>query len=696
VIVMCAAAAGCGGGGGGTSASSPIAMMPSTAVPSASAVPTPTPTVPSGNGLSGAYTDPKYLTMVPFGNHSQWIQPWRSSLETMPVTQLTNGIGVNYTVSANPGVEAEMLAKYGFKSIRYEIGWGNFLYAQPAYNPPQIATNSAIVPTLTAFKTWGLRPTILLNANSGVPCPTQMFSHTVTANAAAGATSIQLDSTSNLVVGYSGLSNLTNYQAAQAIVTGISGNTVTLSMPLPAAMSAGTSVPMATLQYRPFSYPPTGATPSPEYTATLNGWKSYVHAVASIAQSTLGAGGFDLEIWNELTFDSQYLDINNYYSPALINHSSDTNYPEVVFSAIVAATASEVAANPSLYSGVGISDGFANTIPWPASSLEPPQISGIGKHPYPPLHTFPPDIQTGALNALFVADSYVPSYTEIFPEYYGTFLQTETLFRDSSPLTTTIYGTPHGRYARSSASPVWVWMTEVNIAPNEVGVTNTNAALTIKAKETLRYYTFYLNKGVSKVDIFAAFDSSDTGLGELLTSFGTYAASSSVYPSQDTTFVSPAALAVSHLVGRMTAEGVQGGLTLAMTRPLTVVSITDRHNHAQFTGDGSTSHPSLYDREVLAILPYEENPTTFKIPYYVMTRDFRTALAPEAFVVTLSGVNGDTSAIDAYDPMNDTTVPVTVYVRTPTSVTLGLTATDYPYVLTIREGALGSSIRRHR
>jgi hypothetical protein len=653
--------------------------------------------VPSGNGLAAAYTDPKYLTGVPFGNHSHWIQPWRSSLETMPVTQLTNGIGTNFATSVtNPNLEAEMLAHYGFRSARFEFGWGNLQYAQPAYNPPRVASNNAIYPVLTALKAWGIRPTILLNANSGVPCPALLYSHTVTANAAAGATSIQLDSTANLVVGYSGLSNLTGYIASEAIVTSISGLTVTLSKPLPAAIAAGTSVPMATLQYRPFSYPAPGTAPSADYTATLNGWKAYVHLTASIAQSIMGSGNFDLEIWNELTFDSQYLDINNYYSPAYINHATDTQYPNDVFAAIVAATASEVSANPSLYTGVGISDGFANTIPWPASSLEPPQITAIGKHPYAGPHTFPPDTQSGALNALFAADSYTPSYTEVFPEYYGTLLQTETLLRDASPLTTGIYGTQHGRYARSSASPVWVWITEVQTPPNEIGVTNVATGLALKAKEALRYYAFYLNKGVSKVDIYNTFDTSDLGFGVLLTSFYNYVNASSVYPSPDTPFVSPAAAAVSHFVARMSAEGVDTSLSLATTQKLTVTSITDRHNHAQFTGDGSTAHPNLFDREVLAILPFQENATTLKIAYYVMTRDFRTTLAPEQFVVTLSGVNGSTSSFDAYDPINDADVPVTVYTRTATSVTLGVTSADYPYVLSIHEGVGPQGQRRVR
>ena len=73
---------------------------------------------------------------------------------------------------------------------------------------------------------------------------------------------------------------------------------------------------MMTLKYRPFSVPG-----SPDYNATMNGWNTYVRNVAKFAAETLGTTqaadkGFDMEIWNELTFGSQFLSINNYYAKA--------------------------------------------------------------------------------------------------------------------------------------------------------------------------------------------------------------------------------------------------------------------------------------------------------------------------------------------------------------------------------------------
>ncbi len=69
---------------------------------------------------------------------------------------------------------------------------------------------------------------------------------------------------------------------------------------------------MATLKYRPFAPSnPTG------YNNILVGWLSYADTVAQwvAAQMDVTAAdrGFDMEIWNELTFGSHYLYIADYY-----------------------------------------------------------------------------------------------------------------------------------------------------------------------------------------------------------------------------------------------------------------------------------------------------------------------------------------------------------------------------------------------
>jgi hypothetical protein len=84
-----------------------------------------------------------------------------------------------------------------------------------------------------------------------------------------------------------------------------------------------------------------------------------------------------------------------------------------------------------------------------------------------------------------------------------------------------------------------------------------------------------------------------------------------------------------------------------------VVSISDKHDHYQFVGDGTAAHPNLYNRDVFAFLPYQVNSKRFVIPYYVMTRDVTKDLPPEQFTVQIKGIKGDGASVIAYDPMND-------------------------------------------
>ena len=318
------------------------------------------------------YTDPLYQTDLPFGIHSDWIQPWRGYLETVPASQFLNGVGV-VLKSPNADLVCQMLSRHGVKLTRIEIGWGNVDYTQGTISNPQAIAG------LKACAKWGLRPIILLNANHGGPCPALAFNAVAAGAAAAGSTSLSLVDTAGIIPGKTGLSNLTASIAAQVLVTAVNGKTVTLSMPLPKAIQAGQSLPMTTLKYRPFSVPG-----SADYNATLAGWKSYVLTVGRLASQYLGAGNFDLEVWNELIFGSNFLNINNYYSPAFATYDE-----KAIRAVLVQATADVATANPSVFNRAEITDGFANTLPWPASSTEPARVTGISKHCYPPNLTFP-------------------------------------------------------------------------------------------------------------------------------------------------------------------------------------------------------------------------------------------------------------------------------------------------------------------
>jgi hypothetical protein len=296
------------------------------------------------------------------------------------------------------------------------------------------------------------------------------------------------------------------------------------------------------------------------------------------------------------------------------------------------------------------------------------------------------------VNALGQPDSYSPTYTARFPEYFGTSIQTETAIRDMGPITTAVAGVAHGRNARPGG-PVDAWITEVNLAPVWMAPTITrDAALALKAKTTARFAAFFLHKGARRLYFFGATaadsnsDPSVTGdrdVGMVLDSFLTYASQpGATYPTNDTAYISPAL----GVLRRMVAQFSTGlDRTLTSPRVLQVSSISDTHNHAQFAGDGTAAHPPLYDREVLAILPFQVNAARFVIPYYVVTRDVLATLAPEEFTVTIDGLRGTGAAVTAYDPLRDAAVPVTVVAASASSLTVRVTAADSPYLLTVQE-----------
>jgi hypothetical protein len=634
------------------------------------------------------YTDSAYLTTLSFGNYSHWLQPWRAYLETQPATTLINGTGVNLFLDQgeNPDLVVQMLAKYGIHNIRLEMGWGEVDYERET----QLKNSDRLQSILQACRQWGVRPLILLNAHQGGPGPMKTFDRMVTANARAGDRTVKLNDTTGLVVGKSGLSNLTDYWAAEALITAINGNEVTLSKPLPKAIAANTKVPLATLKYQPFSVPNTTS-----YNETIAAWQNYVGTIGKFTTNALGTAqandrGFDLEIWNELTFGSQFLSINNYYEPDFAKYEQDS-----IWENLVKATADYVDAHPKDFQGVRLGNGFSNTIPWTSAAAQPARINAIGKHPYAGRKFYNLNGRNDVVNTNTAIDAlgevdksgFTPTYSALFPEYYGTALQTETLIRDLAPITTDIYGkTKHGRNARvinNKVNPVPVWITEVNIPPDEDGITDRTQALMLKAKAAARYFTFYLNKGAERVDLFAG-DRGDLKYGTVQDNFLEYSKKNQTYPSDDRNYVSPALRVTSRIFAQMQE---QLDPRLVQTRAIQVDSISDRHNHYQFEGDGTAAHPNLLNRDLLTVLPFQVNAHKFVIPYYVMTRDIRKSLAPEEYTIQLSGVRGEGAVVRGYDVMGDRAVPVKVNRRSGNSLNLNLLATDYPYLLVIQEKA---------
>jgi hypothetical protein len=217
-------------------------------------------------GHSGAYIDERHLSALSFGAHSHWLQPWRAYQETLPAQRFLDAQGV---VLELPGAEAPdllvtMLARPGVRHARIEIGWGFVNY----WDETKLNHAERLKALLLACKAHGVRPLILLNANSGVPGPTDISERTLGHKAKKGDRRVELADVSDLKVGYSGLANLSEYRASEALITGIEGNAVLLSKALPKDLGkTGAKVAVTTLRYRPFSAPGTE-----DYRNTVGGW----------------------------------------------------------------------------------------------------------------------------------------------------------------------------------------------------------------------------------------------------------------------------------------------------------------------------------------------------------------------------------------------------------------------------------------
>ena len=156
------------------------------------------------------------------------------------------------------------------------------------------------------------------------------------------------------------------------------------------------------------------------------------------------------------------------------------------------------------------------------------------------------------------------------------------------------------------------------------------------------------------------------------------------YPDDDMPWTSPALLVVRRIADRM-RDGLD--VNLHQTRTLELVSIEDSHDAKEFEGDPNDprAHPPLFDRDVLAVLPFQVNATKFVIPFYVVTRDIRRDLPEEKFTVTIKGLSGKGAKLTAYDPMLDRRENVRILSTEDGMLKLELTAVDYPVLLEVEE-----------
>jgi hypothetical protein len=688
-------------------------------------------------GVTTDPIDPKYLTEVPFGTRSFWVEPWRAYLDTWPASRLLESVGINFNVNGKTAEPAaQLLQDSGFKEARIGINWHSLSYSEPS-----VFWNEAEkIQRLAAMKRHGLRPLIVLDANSGAPAPSKPVTLTTLLPVPAGAQTVMLSpaSAASVIPGKTGFNALAFGGDPDILISSVTpAGLATLSKPLPAALPAGAH-PGTTLLYSPFTKPTlANGSPNPVFQETLTGWLRYVSAVTKLAAKVVGPGGYDLEVWNELSFGSEFLNAEHYYT---VGSASEGGCPEggiveecqpeeavekkTVNKEVISILLQETVAlvrNPAngIPASVGISNGFASQNPFPSGANAPVGLTALSKHPYAIGKEYPAAYTASRIrpiNALGQGDriskenpapQFIPNYEALFPEFRLSAIATETMIRDIAPITTEIYGFPHGREVGPQGSPpIQKWVTEYNLGFKKTtvprgpdGVTpQPSAVITpadrahFQAKALLRSLVASVNKGISRMYFYAAASAGPLSLiGEKFMAAAT--ANPSVYPGDQ--------LGGEVMDGfRNLLSQFQGpGLGSSPARQLQLLSIAQAGSHAQFQGDGTAAHPSLYDREVLAVLPFQSSPTRFTIPVYVMTRDLLTLYEPgaassnirrfdlpdENFRITIGNLPASATppAISAYDPLRNASTPARIVSRAGETATIELAATDYPRMLNI-------------
>ena len=293
-----------------------------------------------------------------------------------------------------------------------------------------------------------------------------------------------------------------DYQVAYPLITRIEKDAgrCELSAPLKKAVKAG-DMEIFTLKFQPFAGTALDdGTPNPAAKETFDGWMIYAAAIARIAKAALGTegaadAGFDLEVWNEYTFGSQFLEDKNYYAPprrwkepyTYSAHGRTVKGHE----AILAMTVDYAADAANKLPGLGVLSGFSNQRPWENGTEMWPGQMGFSRHYYTGLRPFgsfdgnagvlSPETDTSKgfipLNALGKGDGkpdpkdgnfavpgtfFIPTLIQSMPEslFYG--YKTEEMVRDLVPWPDVMKN--HGRFTHPGTGRyAQVWQTEFNV-----------------------------------------------------------------------------------------------------------------------------------------------------------------------------------------------------------------------------------------
>ncbi|MGB2824291.1 MAG: hypothetical protein WBF17_25175 [Phycisphaerae bacterium] len=606
------------------------------------------------------YVDPSLLD-VKWPMHSHYRQPWRAFLETRRAHDFLGGIGVAYNVSGNEELAMRLLAETGFRALRLEIGWGSVKWDESGLHGEK-----RLRAVLAACKQYGIRPTLLLNAHQGVPCPTRFFQKRLAADAPQGSRTVRLTDTRDLVAGRSGINQLTTYWAAEALVTRSDARTgtCTLSKPLPKALKADRPLSMATLKYLPLY--PVGRK---EYDDTAAGWVRYALLVCDLAAG-VGLKDFDVEIWNELTFGTRFLRINNYCDPPVAPAPGDREPPDFLNKG---GTCWELArrtveAVKARHPRVRCIWGFSNTTFYHCRVRNlPPRMDGQSYHPYGTGMRRLPKRETHPKRPEFCLERFVPTIDIRMPEGWAhTFVQTECLMRLLNP-TTRLSERPPG------SQRFFHYITEHGVVPAECGVTDEAGEWKLKTRCALRSFCMWLHKGIDTMHYFCAWQDKSSGMGLLPPNLKELPA--------DAKFDEVATPPMR--VIRNLTRAFAGARPMRRTQPLQVDVVA--LGKPRKICDLGPKSPPLYCRDVFAFLPFQVHEGKFVIAVYVMTYDATVDMGPQRYRLKISAPLRAVKECSLYDPVTGRKTPVEAISGEAGTWEVEVPVVDYPRLL-----ALGS------
>lgn len=287
----------------------------------------------------------------------------------VPAVQVYNGLGSNLT-QTNAWEYAALQAIHGTWA-RNDCGWTGVELTKGTFSFP-----SGCATALTNSSTYSIHP--MLDALYGPPWTT-IATGTVTSTVTTGATTVSITvstgSLSGVVAGQTELlmspqwSSKASYSGA--LITGISGSTLTMASAATSGFSAGKTVQVNLLFYPPVLIPAGQSYAGYLSNPSLQAYANYAHY---LAQQIAGAGlTGEVSLWNEPPWSADPWDqAANLYDFPPANGAIEPGFPGLAVEVpLMAVTNSPV-------TGVPYDNGYTETSGWVGSLFFPNLIPWQG------------------------------------------------------------------------------------------------------------------------------------------------------------------------------------------------------------------------------------------------------------------------------------------------------------------------------